>query len=107
LRDEESLIIVKENTCEDGPDGTAKEFLDEEDSSLTRYVFVLLVLIIIISACQHLSACYHPLPSSSFSPLVNILSLLFPLPPSNSPSFSDTPPCALLAPWPIKPMNGL
>lgn len=36
LRDEDSLIIVKENTCEDGPDGAAKEFLDEEDSSLTR-----------------------------------------------------------------------
>jgi hypothetical protein len=49
LKDEESLIIVKENTCEDGPDGTAKEFLDEEDSSLTRYVSVLPVLIIIIS----------------------------------------------------------
>jgi hypothetical protein len=36
LRDESSLIIVKENTCEDGPDGSPKEFLDEEDSSLTR-----------------------------------------------------------------------
>jgi hypothetical protein len=43
LRDEDSLIIVKENTCEDGPDGSAKEFLDEEDSSLTRYVFPLLL----------------------------------------------------------------
>lgn len=32
------LIIVKENCCEDGPDGRAHEFLDEEDSSLTRYV---------------------------------------------------------------------
>jgi len=31
------LIIVKENTCEDGPDGSPKEFLDEEDSSLTRW----------------------------------------------------------------------
>lgn len=30
------LIIVKENCCEDGPDGRADEFLDEEDSSLTR-----------------------------------------------------------------------
>ena len=40
LRDETSLIIVKENTCEDGPDGGPKEFLDEEDSSLTRYVFL-------------------------------------------------------------------
>ena len=53
LRDEESLIIVKENTCEDGPDGLAKEFLDEEDSSLTRCVSVLLLLIILPS--------YHPL----------------------------------------------
>jgi protein N-terminal methyltransferase len=40
LRDETSLIIVKENTCEDGVDGAAKEFLDEEDSSLTRYVAI-------------------------------------------------------------------
>ncbi|TXT10659.1 hypothetical protein VHUM_02164 [Vanrija humicola] len=30
------LIVVKENCCEDGPDGKANEFLDEEDSSLTR-----------------------------------------------------------------------
>lgn len=30
------VIIVKENCCEDGPDGRAAEFLDEEDSSLTR-----------------------------------------------------------------------
>ncbi|KAL1408882.1 hypothetical protein Q8F55_005696 [Vanrija albida] len=30
------LIIVKENCCEDGPDGKGNEFLDEEDSSLTR-----------------------------------------------------------------------
>jgi protein N-terminal methyltransferase len=30
------LIVVKENCCEDGPDGRASEFLDEEDSSLTR-----------------------------------------------------------------------
>lgn len=34
----ESLIFVKENCCEDGPDGKAVEFLDEEDSSLTRWV---------------------------------------------------------------------
>jgi hypothetical protein len=54
LRDEESLIIVKENTCEDGPDGTAKEFLDEEDSSLTRYVVFVLLLIIIPSPCYPL-----------------------------------------------------
>jgi protein N-terminal methyltransferase len=32
----ESLIFVKENCCEDGPEGKAVEFLDEEDSSLTR-----------------------------------------------------------------------
>jgi hypothetical protein len=109
LRDEGSLIIVKENTCEDGPDGTAKEFLDEEDSSLTRYVSVLLVLIIIISACR------YPLSLSSSSPLIIIHShsprhwlLSFPpLPLSYSPSFSDTPPCALLAPRPKWPMNGL
>lgn len=37
LRDESSLIVVKENTCEDNKDGTPREFLDEEDSSLTRY----------------------------------------------------------------------
>ncbi|BEJ12456.1 hypothetical protein CspHIS471_0209160 [Cutaneotrichosporon sp. HIS471] len=30
------IIVVKENCCEDGPDGRASEFLDEEDSSLTR-----------------------------------------------------------------------
>lgn len=34
----ESLIFVKENCCEDGPDGKGVEFLDVEDSSLTRYV---------------------------------------------------------------------
>ena len=32
----ESLVFVKENCCEDGPGGKAVEFLDEEDSSLTR-----------------------------------------------------------------------
>lgn len=30
------LIIIKENCCEDEPDGGPREFLDEEDSSLTR-----------------------------------------------------------------------
>ena len=40
LRDESSLIVVKENTCEDNQDGSPREFLDEEDSSLTRYVQV-------------------------------------------------------------------
>jgi protein N-terminal methyltransferase len=38
LRDEKSLIFVKENTCEDAPGGKGAEFLDEEDSSLTRCV---------------------------------------------------------------------
>ena len=40
LRDETSLIFVKENVCEDGTDGKAIEILDEEDSSLTRYLMV-------------------------------------------------------------------
>lgn len=31
-----AVIIVKENVCENGPDGTAVSVLDEEDSSLTR-----------------------------------------------------------------------
>lgn len=30
------VIIVKENVCEDGPNGQPAEFLDPEDSSLTR-----------------------------------------------------------------------
>ncbi len=36
LREDASLIFVKENVCEDGPGGKAVEYLDEEDSSLTR-----------------------------------------------------------------------
>ena len=40
LRDETSWIVVKENTCEDNADGTPREFLDEEDSSLTRYLLL-------------------------------------------------------------------
>jgi hypothetical protein len=32
------VIVVKENVCENGPDGTAVSVLDEEDSSLTRLV---------------------------------------------------------------------
>lgn len=32
------IIVVKENCCEDSPEGGPNEFLDEEDSSLTRYV---------------------------------------------------------------------
>lgn len=35
----ESLLFVKENCCEDGPDGAPVEFLDIEDSSLTRWVW--------------------------------------------------------------------
>lgn len=31
-----SLIFVKENVCEDLPDGRGREVFDEEDSSLTR-----------------------------------------------------------------------
>ena len=31
-----SLMFVKENVCEDGEGGKAAEFLDEQDSSLTR-----------------------------------------------------------------------
>ncbi|KAH8078325.1 AdoMet dependent proline di-methyltransferase-domain-containing protein [Filobasidium floriforme] len=31
-----AVIVVKENVCENGPDGTAVSVLDEEDSSLTR-----------------------------------------------------------------------
>ncbi|WVQ97289.1 hypothetical protein IAU59_004400 [Kwoniella sp. CBS 9459] len=31
-----AYIFVKENCCDDGPDGVGQEFLDEEDSSLTR-----------------------------------------------------------------------
>lgn len=34
----ESLMFVKENCCEDGQDGKPVEFLDESDSSLTRWV---------------------------------------------------------------------
>ncbi len=30
------ILVVKENVCEDGPNGTPSEILDEEDSSLTR-----------------------------------------------------------------------
>ena len=33
-----AVIVVKENVCENGPDGTAVSVLDEEDSSLTRLV---------------------------------------------------------------------
>ncbi|ORX37456.1 AdoMet dependent proline di-methyltransferase-domain-containing protein [Kockovaella imperatae] len=32
----ETMLFVKENVCEDGPGGQATEFLDEQDSSLTR-----------------------------------------------------------------------
>jgi protein N-terminal methyltransferase len=33
-----SLIVVKENLCSDGEDGSAKTVYDEQDSSLTRWV---------------------------------------------------------------------
>ncbi|WWD17619.1 hypothetical protein CI109_102060 [Kwoniella shandongensis] len=33
---QDSYIFVKENCCDDAPGGEAQEFLDEEDSSLTR-----------------------------------------------------------------------
>ncbi|OCF32832.1 hypothetical protein I316_05468 [Kwoniella heveanensis BCC8398] len=33
---DDAYIFVKENCCDDGPDGVGQEFLDEEDSSLTR-----------------------------------------------------------------------
>ena len=35
-KEDESMIFVKENCCEDGPGGAPTEFLDEEDSSMTR-----------------------------------------------------------------------
>lgn len=39
LRDKDrSLIVVKENLCSDGSDGSARIVFDESDSSLTRYV---------------------------------------------------------------------
>ncbi|KAE8542940.1 hypothetical protein D1P53_001005 [Cryptococcus gattii VGV] len=34
--DRQSYIFVKENCCDDGPGGIPQEFMDEEDSSLTR-----------------------------------------------------------------------
>lgn len=36
LRGSRSLIVVKENCCSDGADGTPKTVFDEDDSSLTR-----------------------------------------------------------------------
>lgn len=33
-----ALIVVKENICSDGEDGSAQEIFDKEDSSLTRQV---------------------------------------------------------------------
>lgn len=41
----QSYIFVKENCCDDGPGGIPQEFMDEEDSSLTR--------------CVHLSSRYE------------------------------------------------
>ncbi|WVQ76967.1 hypothetical protein IAR50_006646 [Cryptococcus sp. DSM 104548] len=36
LRSPDSFIFVKENCCDEGPGGIPQEFMDEEDSSLTR-----------------------------------------------------------------------
>lgn len=37
LRDrDKSVIVVKENLCQDGPDGSARSSFDESDSSVTR-----------------------------------------------------------------------
>ncbi len=36
--DSPAYIFVKENVCDNAPDGKGTEFLDEEDSSLTRSV---------------------------------------------------------------------
>lgn len=33
---DDHYIFVKENCCDDAPGGVGQEFLDEEDSSLTR-----------------------------------------------------------------------
>lgn len=35
-KDKGGVIVVKENVCEDKPDGSGQSILDEEDSSLTR-----------------------------------------------------------------------
>ena len=37
---DEGLIVVKENLCQDGDDGSARVSFDEADSSLTRYVWL-------------------------------------------------------------------
>lgn len=39
-----SVLVVKENVCEDLPGGEAQAILDEEDSSLTRCVLYPLIL---------------------------------------------------------------
>lgn len=44
LRDEKSLIVVKENICSDKPDGSAETVFDEQDSSLTRCVISVQIL---------------------------------------------------------------
>ena len=46
LRDKEkgrSLIVVKENICQDSQDGSPCTVFDEEDSSLTRSVWILIL----------------------------------------------------------------
>jgi protein N-terminal methyltransferase len=37
-----SLVVVKENICCDAKDGSAQELFDQQDSSLTRFVTILL-----------------------------------------------------------------
>lgn len=37
-KNKHSVIVVKENICSDGPDGSAQMMFDEQDSSLTRRV---------------------------------------------------------------------
>lgn len=85
--DRQSYIFVKENCCDDGPGGIPQEFMDEEDSSLTRYVHVSFRYEIFglrcfsVSFCvsgvsffflrflQSLAAgCFRVLPSGSLSP---------------------------------------
>lgn len=60
--DRQSYIFVKENCCDDGPGGIPQEFMDEEDSSLTRYV--------------HLSSGYGMLGLRHFGALFVLLSFL-------------------------------
>lgn len=36
MKTDNHIFFVKENCCDDGPGGIPQEFMDEEDSSLTR-----------------------------------------------------------------------